>query len=462
VGSAAAVAFAVVLASVVVYFLVRSELRSQIDDSLQQQALQIPNLPGTGLQNEVGPRAYVIYVAADPFGGQFQYVDSLGDTYRPKEFNRIFPLLPGVAAAKAVAAGQQDGGFRDDTLSGTHTHVRIFTKQIVAPTATQPGIALQVAAKLTDIDNELAKIRLWLVLVAASGIGLAAAAGFLVTRATLRPLRELSETAERVRATRDLTQRIEIEGTDELATLAHTFNAMLESLDDAQQRQRQLVQDASHELRTPLTSLRTNIEVLASAGRLPAAERAQILRDVIEQLGEMTELIGELTELARGEEQAAPLEDVRLDLVTEDAIRRTARNYPHVPIEADLTPTAMVGQPASLERAIANLLDNAAKWSPVGSAVEVRLAGGELTVSDHGPGISPEDAPHVFERFYRATSARGMPGSGLGLAIVRQVAEAHNGTVSVEDAPGGGTLMRLKLDARDATQAETPEPVGKA
>ncbi len=258
-------------------------------------------------------------------------------------------------------------------------------------------------------------------------------------------MRKLSEAAERVRATRDLSQRIEVEGTDELAALAQTFNAMLQSLDEAARRQRQLVQDASHELRTPLTSLRTNIEVLATGELLPPAERAQLLHDVVEQLGEMTELIGELTELARGEEQAAPPEEVRLDLLTEDAIRRAARNHPDVPIEADLAPTSVVGQPASLERAITNLLDNAAKWSPSGAPVEVRLADGELTVRDHGPGIAEEDVPHVFERFYRATSARGMPGSGLGLAIVRQVAETHRGTIAVESAPGGGTLMRLRL-----------------
>ncbi len=279
---------------------------------------------------------------------------------------------------------------------------------------------------------------------------MAALAGFLVARATLRPLRELSETAERVRATRDLSERIEIDGTDELATLAHTFNAMLGSLDEAQQRQRQLVQDASHELRTPLTSLRTNVEVLAQSERLPPEDRAQLMRDVIAQLGEMTELIGELTELARGEEQAEPLEDVRLDLVAEAAIKRASRNHPEVPIEAELAPWAMVGQPASLERAIANLLDNAAKWSPAGSPVEVRLADGELTVRDHGPGIAAEDIPHVFERFYRATSARSMPGSGLGLAIVQQVAEAHHGSVAVEEAPGGdGALFRLRLDGRN-------------
>ncbi len=159
----------------------------------------------------------------------------------------------------------------------------------------------------------------------------------------------------------------------------------------------------------------------------------------------MTALIGELTELARGEEQSPAFEDVRLDLLAEDAIRRTTRNHPDVPIEAELAPTTAVGMPATLERAFANLLDNAAKWSPPGAHVEVQLHDGELVVRDHGPGIAESDLPHVFERFYRATSARGMPGSGLGLAIVRQVAEAHGGTVVAERAPEGGTIMRFKL-----------------
>ena len=143
-----------------------------------------------------------------------------------------------------------------------------------------------------------------------------------------------------------------------------------------------------------------------------------------------------------------------LDLVAEEAIRRTTRNHPDIPIEADLAPWTMVGQPASLERAIANLLDNAAKWSPAGSPVEVKLEDGELTVRDHGPGIAAEDVPHVFERFYRATSARSMPGSGLGLAIVQQVAEAHHGSVAVEEAPGGGALVRLQLDGRNGDDAD--------
>jgi two-component system sensor histidine kinase MprB len=450
--SAAAVAVAVALASVLVFFLVRNELRGQVDKGLQTQAERISQLP-LGLSSRIGAtRQYVLHVPPLAFGGYFQLVDNQGNIYRSEQFDQLAPLLPGTATARSVAAGGHNV-YSQTHLTG-YGHVRILTAQI------GPNVAVQVATPIAGLDHELAKIKLWLLLVALGGIGLASAAGFLVARAALAPVRELSDTAERVRSTRDLTQRIDVEGNDELSRLAATFNGMLESLDDAARRQRQLVQDASHELRTPLTSLRTNIELLATRDEdLAPEDRRHMLKDIVEQLGEMTVLIGELTELARGEDQAPAREEVRLDLVTQDAIRRTARNHPEVPIVAELDPTTVVGVGASLERAIGNLLENAAKWTPAGERVDVRLENGELTVRDHGPGIAETDLPHVFERFYRATSARGMPGSGLGLAIVRQVAEAHGGNVTAEAAPGGGTLMRLRVADRNGA---TPDGATQA
>jgi two-component system, OmpR family, sensor histidine kinase MprB len=442
--AAAAVAAAVALASVIVFFLVRNELRGQVNKSLENQAQQAANLPGRPFATRIAPHQYVVHVPALPFGNYFQFVDNEGNVYRPEQYDQVAPLLPDTKQAKAIAAGTDPAEYSDAHVSGQH--VRILTTQITS------NLAVQVAAPLSSVDHELATIKLWLFLVALGGVGLASIAGFLVARAALAPVRELSETAERVRSTRDLTQRIHIEGNDELSALAATFNGMLESLDDAARKERRLVQDASHELRTPLTSLRTNIELLASRGDdLPPEDRRQLLHDVVEQLGEMTVLIGELTELARGEAEEPAHEEVRLDLVTQEAIRRTTRNHPEVPIVARLDPTTIVGVPASLERAIGNLLDNAAKWSPSGREIDVLLADGELIVRDHGPGIADTDLPHIFERFYRATSARGMPGSGLGLAIVRQVAEAHGGTVIAESAPDGGTVMRLRLDGRNGS-----------
>jgi two-component system sensor histidine kinase MprB len=196
--------------------------------------------------------------------------------------------------------------------------------------------------------------------------------------------------------------------------------------------------------------------VLASKRQLPAGERDRLLTDVVEQLGEMTNLISELIELARVGRPPAEPEDVRLDLVAAEAIERTGRDRQGVGFATNLEESVVHGDPAAIDRAVGNLLDNAAKWSPAGGKIEVTVGDGEVTVRDHGPGIDEEDLPSVFDRFYRAASARGMPGSGLGLAIVRQVAESHGGTVTAERAEGGGTLMRLVLNGADrsATGAE--------
>ena len=438
----AAVAAAVVLASVIVFFIIRNELYSQVDNSLKSQAGGIADIPDIEFHYPIGPNAYALRVRLPLFNSNpFQLVDSNGATYQPLVGfpGRVAALLPGVKNAQQVAAGNRNNFYFDSHYEGEH--VRIYISSL-------PPYGAEVVASLTSVDHELARIKLWLLVVGFGGIGIASIAGFLVARAALAPVRDLSDTAERVRETRDLTQRINVSGSnDELSRLASTFNGMLESLDEAAGRQRRLVQDASHELRTPLTSLRTNIELLASRGdELPPNEKQQLLHDVVDQLGEMTLLIGELTELARGEDQDPAHEELRLDLVAQEAIRRTTRNHPDVPIVATLDETTIVGVPANLERAIGNLLDNAAKWSPSGKPIDVRLANGELTVRDRGPGIADSDLPHIFERFYRATSARGMTGSGLGLAIVRQVAEAHGGTVTAEPAPDGGTLMRLRLN----------------
>jgi two-component system sensor histidine kinase MprB len=273
----------------------------------------------------------------------------------------------------------------------------------------------------------------------------AAALGLLVARAAPAPVRRLTSTVERVTETQDLSERIEVAGDDELNRLAASFNTMLAALEESTRAQRQLVADASHELRTPLTSVRTNIEVLAGDRALPPDDRRRLLSDVVEQLGEMTMLISELIELARAEQQVAEPEDVRLDLLVADAVERARRNRPDVAYSVDLEPVTVQGVPPTLERAVGNLLDNAAKWSPPGAEVEVAVRDGRLVVRDHGPGIADEDLPFVFDRFYRARAARGMPGSGLGLAIVRQVAEAHGGGVVAERADGGGTRMVLTL-----------------
>jgi two-component system sensor histidine kinase MprB len=209
-----------------------------------------------------------------------------------------------------------------------------------------------------------------------------------------------------------------------------------------------LVADASHELRTPLTAIRANIELLEHAPQLAPADRAAMLRSARGQLEDLTVLVGDLVDLARpGEREIDPPEALRLDELVGAAVERARRHAPVMTFALETEPTVVVGCRARLARAVGNLLDNAVKWSPPDATVEVTVGDGQVTVRDHGPGIAQVDLPHVFDRFYRAPSARGLPGSGLGLAIVKHVADAHSGSVVAEAAPGGGTLLRLTLPA---------------
>ena len=435
--AAAAVAVAVVAASAVTYALVRNELRGQVDETLQSRAATLPPL------RLLGDPEGELFLGIPPerFGGVAvftQLVRADGEAIAPRGTSAELPVSD---RAREAAQGKIDEPFYEDAHA-EGTHVRVLTLPLH-----EPGYALQVARSLEEVDSVLERVSRYLLVVALAGIGLAAALGLVVARAVLAPVQRLTRTAEEVSETRDLSRRIDATGTDELSRLAATFNTMLGALEESAQSQRRLVSDASHELRTPLTSLRTNIEVLARDEALPAGEREKLLHDVTEQLTEMTALIAELVELARGDQMPASPEDVRLDLVTADAIERTERNRPGVTFRPELEESLIRGVPATIERAVSNLLDNAAKWSPADRDVEVSVRGGEVVVRDYGPGIDPGDLPFVFDRFYRAPASRGMPGSGLGLAIVRQVAEAHGGTVTAEPAEGGGTRVRLTLPA---------------
>jgi two-component system, OmpR family, sensor histidine kinase MprB len=359
-----------------------------------------------------------------------------GEVVRPAEPAISLPVSP---EARAVAAGEHDAFFADARPDGTH--VRVYTA------AVKSGGAIQVARPLGDTDETLNELALILAAVTLGGVALAAGLGFAVSRAALSPVARLSNAAEQVAATHDLSRRIDARGGDELGRLAEAFNTMLTALERSVQAQRQLVADASHELRTPLTSLRTNIEVLARSDGLPDEQRERLLADVVGELGELTALVGDLVDLARGvEAREGTPRPLRLDRLVESAVERAQARSPSTRFRLDAEPCTVSAVETALERAITNLLDNAVKWSPPGGPVEVLVSvDGEVSVRDHGPGIDPEDQPYVFDRFYRSAAARNLPGSGLGLAIVRQIVEADGGTVQAERAPGGGAVLRLRL-----------------
>jgi two-component system sensor histidine kinase MprB len=347
--------------------------------------------------------------------------------------------IPVTEAAFAVAAGRKGAAYDDQRVSGVN--LRVLSVKLPG------GEVLQVARPLTDVDRTLRDLLWVLVAVSAGGVALAAGLGLFVARGTLRPVRRLTDTAEHVAATQDLSRRLPEGGRDELDRLGASFNTMLAALESSREAQRQLVADASHELRTPLTSVRTNLELLARAPDLPDAERERIVVSVGDQVEELSVLVGDLVDLARpnGTEAAEELDDVRLDLLVSDAVAGARSHATDREFVLDTEPYVVSGSRPRLYRAVRNLLDNAVKWSPPGTPVEVSVHDGEVVVRDHGPGIPDEDLPHIFDRFYRASSARGLPGSGLGLAIVRQVAEAHGGSVSAESLSEGGTRLRLRL-----------------
>ena len=296
-----------------------------------------------------------------------------------------------------------------------------------------------------EVRRNLSRLLWLLVFISLGGIAVAAMLGALVSRTAVAPLRRLTETTEGILETGDLSRRTGQRGRDEISRLSGRLDELLAMLESSLRTQRQLVADASHELRTPIATLRANVELLAEPGRLDARERADLAVDVKDELESMTMLVGELVELARGEEHDVAPTEFRLDEVVRTAVERASRRAPELAFHTRLEPSVVTGVPERIERAVANLLDNARKWSPATEAVDVSVHDGVVEVRDRGPGIAAEDVPLVFNRFYRSTSARGKPGAGLGLAIVKQIADAHGGSVTVDRARGGGAVLRLQL-----------------
>ncbi|HSK23258.1 MAG TPA: HAMP domain-containing sensor histidine kinase [Egicoccus sp.] len=433
--AASAVALAVLLASLGVYAATARTLRGNVDRSLRELAAEPGRLHG----EMMGPRPGRFGGA----GGTSQIVDASGVIRRSA--GAVSEQLPVTTTTIRVASGESPAVFETVDVDGAP--IRILT----LPAGT--GLAVQVARPLGEVETALAGLRGQLVLAGLAGIGLAALLGMVVARRAVRPVDELTRLAEEVAATQDLSRRIGGGQADEIGRLGAAFDRMLAQLEQARSAQQQLVADASHELRTPLTSLRTNIEVLAQLERLSAEDRRQLVDDVVVQIDEFSQAIGGLVELARGERPVHRPVPVRLDEVVAGVAGRFSRGGRA--IDVDIEPTTVTGDAERLERLVANLVENAAKYAPDGP-IEVRLRDGVLQVRDHGPGFADEDLPRVFERFYRAAGARSAPGSGLGLSIVRQIAESHGGGVGAGNAPDGGAVLTVTLPLGPAS-TRTPK-----
>ncbi len=344
--------------------------------------------------------------------------------------------IPIDARDRDIAKNPQPPRFRTAAIDGTP--YRVLTAHV-------PGGAAQIARSIKETNNVLSTLDLRLLLIALIGTAVAAMLAWIIARSIVRPIERLTKATERVAQTQDLESTIEVHRHDELGRLATSFNTMLVALRDSRAQQQRLVMDASHELRTPLTALRTNVEVLQRANTMDDAQRAQVLEAVDVELVELTELVTELVDLATDGRADEPPRPTELGELTERVVARMRRLTARE-IALAAGPATMVSvQPAALERALSNLVDNACKFSPSGTPVEVTVSGPRVDVADRGPGIAPADREHVFDRFYRAPEARTMPGSGLGLSIVKQIADRHGATIEILPRDGGGTVVRLTL-----------------
>ncbi|HVM39358.1 MAG TPA: HAMP domain-containing sensor histidine kinase [Acidimicrobiia bacterium] len=449
---AGSVALAVLAVSAVGWFAARRELRGEVDDALRARVravaaaatpldrLRPADRPADRTADRVARRPSLEErLGLDPFGEVdtfFQVIGPRGVTLTPPD---QAVTLPVDEVDRAVA---QDGGealvLRDLDLEGLHLRMA---------TGHRPGGgAVQVARSLEEVDGALRGLGWLLAAVGALGVVGAAAVGTVVARRSVRPVERLTTAAEQVAGTQTLAHRIDVESDDEIGRLARAFNEMLEALEQSRVQQEQLVADAGHELRTPLTSIRTNVEMLDRAADLPPAEREALVRDLQEEVAELSALIGELVDLATTRAAAEQeVVDVRLDELVERAAER-ARRRSGLAVEVETSPVLVRGRPGLLERAVGNLLDNACKFAAEGASVDVTVCSdGTVEVADRGPGIAAADTDRIWDRFYRADTARSRPGSGLGLAIVRQVVTNHGGDVFARAREGGGAVVGFRL-----------------
>jgi two-component system sensor histidine kinase MprB len=471
-----AVALAVIAVAVSAYAGTRSELRGQVDQSLTNLAAPLlmragvvpgptpgnggrpggSGGPGSGAAAGFAPGGGAAggpgaglgssdcdgglgldYSRGGGFGsapGYVQLVRRDGSICLARGESTKIPVDSRVKALAATGGGHY--------LAETHassTHLRVLVYGV------GPLGALEVALPLTQVDDALSSQLLLLIAIAAGGIALAALLGILVARTALAPIGRFTRQTEAIAAQpeRIEQERLDVQGGDELARLAQTFNRTLDALERSVEAQRNLVADASHELRTPIATIRANLQLMRDEALLSAEDRAALRADVIEELDELTALVADVVELARGSKPSGEPGDVRLDAIVSQAVERTRRRAPQLSVQSSVEPTLVRGEGDRIARAVTNLLDNAAKWSPPEGVIEVELHDGTLAIRDHGPGFHEQDLPFVFDRFHRARDARAKPGSGLGLAIVRQAAEAHGGFATAGNAPGGGALMRV-------------------
>ena len=453
-------ALAVAAVAAISYAATDQRLRDEVDSSLvaaTRQPLPDGRLPGEYCERGGGDDTGSGYHVALP-GGLLQCLDTAGRVVRSDGPPGVPVDRPGTDLSARTAPpdrrgdgnGDHDGD--DPHPAGPYGPSALWTQSFggqryrVVAVPLPGGGELRIGRSLAETERVLGSVRNNSILVGLVIIVLAAAAGLVVARRATRPVTRLTNAAEAIAANGRLDIAVPEggRGRDEIGRLARAFAAMLAALSRSREQQQRLVQDAGHELRTPLTSLRANIDTLRRYQNLEAGSRERLLGDLDGELRELSGLVDELVALAVDRYDDEPEQTVALESLSERAADRTRRRSGRK-ILVDAEPAPVVAKPQQLLRAIGNLLDNAVKFSPDGTPIELTVRPGCLQVRDHGPGIAPEDVGHVFDRFFRAVDARSLPGSGLGLAIVRKVVEDGGGSVRAANHPDGGAVFTVEL-----------------
>ncbi|MFD0773784.1 ATP-binding protein [Streptomonospora algeriensis] len=425
-------------------FLIRTDAQTEFDTTVQNLSrnLRGPSLDplaGGGALAVLHSRSFTFQIVTPDGGVQVQV--------RNKEQVRFLPVTD---ADHRIAAEEEPGAVhtREDSAHGED--YRIASVSLGGGSG-----AVQIGQRLSPTEQMLDRLATQVLGVGVAVLIGAGVAGWLIGRRVTGRLVRLTEAAEYVSSTGRLDYPVpggdSAEGRaagDEVGRLGNAFSAMLARLASSKEEQRRLVQNASHELRTPLTSLRTNVSVMKRFDQLPPEGRRQLVDDLQGETRELTGLVDELVQLAtesREDEQPTDLE--LRELAERVAARTRRRTGREVSVEAD--GTVVHGRPGALERALSNPVENAAKFDPGGTEpIEIVVREGRVEVRDRGPGIDEQELEHIFERFYRSTSARSMPGSGLGLSMVHDIVTAHGGNVLAANRPGGGTVVGFWLPPR--------------